>query len=220
LIEQIHSSPLAELEASLDQGDETASSSRSLAFQSGRQSIRFPRLEAARLLMAWPMAAANDQDSVMGADLATTLLAEGRRSRLVQRLREDLQIVESIDMDVTVMEQGSVVMLEACCPEDQIEQVETVIEEELKRATVDAIGHDELHRAQQLVGNGLRFSLEAPGSVAAIAGSQSLWGRNQTLLSPLSHLQTWTVERLQQSLLPRLQLDQAFTLLALPEDSE
>ena len=73
------------------------------------------------------MAAANDQDSVMGADLATTLLAEGRRSRLVQRLREDLQIVESIDMDVTVMEQGSVVMLEACCPEDQIEQVETVI---------------------------------------------------------------------------------------------
>jgi predicted Zn-dependent peptidase len=220
LLEQIHSSQLAELEASPDQGDETASSSRSLAFQSGRQSIRFPRLEAARLLMAWPMAAANDQDSVMGADLATTLLAEGRRSRLVQRLREDLQIVESIDMDVTVMEQGSVVMLEACCPEDQIEQVEAVIEEELKRATVDAIGDEELHRAKQLVGNGLRFSLEAPGSVAAIAGSQSLWGRTQTLLSPLSHLQTWTVERLQQSLLPRLQPDQAFTLLALPEDSE
>ena len=220
LLEQIHSSQLAELEASLDQGDETASSSRSLAFQSGRQSIRFPRLEAARLLMAWPMAAANDQDSVMGADLATTLLAEGRRSRLVQRLREDLQIVESIDMDVTVMEQGSVVMLEACCPEDQIEKVEAVIEEELNRAWVDAIGDDELHRAQQLVGNGLRFSLEAPGSVAAIAGSQSLWGRTQTLLSPLSHLQTWTVERLQQSLLHRLQPDQAFTLLALPEDSE
>jgi len=220
LLEQIHSSRLAELEANLDQGDESASASSSLAFHSGRQSIRFPRLEAARLLMAWPMAAANDQDSVMGADLATTLLAEGRRSRLVQRLREDLQIVESIDMDVTVMEQGSVVMLEACCPEDQIEQVETVIAEELNRATVDAIGDDELHRAKQLVGNGLRFSLEAPGSVAAIAGSQSLWGRNQTLLSPLSHLQTWTVERLQQSLLPRLQPEQAFTLLALPEDSE
>ena len=220
LLEQIHSSRLTELEGSLDPGDETASASRALAFQSGRQTLRFPRLEAARLLMAWPMAAANDQDSVMGADLATTLLAEGRRSRLVQRLREDLQIVESIDMDVTVMEQGSVVMLEACCPEDQIEQVEAVIEEELKRARVDAIADEELHRAQQLVGNGLRFSLEAPGSVAAIAGSQSLWGRTQALLSPLTYLQTWTVERLQHSLLPRLQPDQAFTLFALPEDSE
>ena len=219
LLEQIHSSRLVALEASLDPGDDPASASRSLPFQSGRQSLRFPRLEAARLLMAWPMAAANDQDSVMGADLATTFLAEGRRSRFVQRLREDLQIVESIDMDVTVMEQGSVVMLEACCPEDQIEQVEAVIEEEWKRATLDPIGDDELHRAQQLVGNGLRFSLEAPGSVAAIAGSQSLWGRTQSLLSPLSHLQTWTVERLQQSLLPRLKPDQAFTLLALPEDS-
>ncbi len=220
VLEQIHSSRLTELEGSLDPEDEIASSSSSLAFQSGRQTLRFPRLEAARLLMAWPMAAANDQYSVMGADLATTLLAEGRRSRLVQRLREDLQIVESIDMDVTVMEQGSVVMLEACCPEDQIEQVEAVIEEELKRVTVDAIADDELHRAKQLVGNGLRFSLEAPGSVAAIAGSQSLWGRTQTLLSPLSHLQTWTAERLQQSLLTRLQPNQAFTLLALPEDSE
>jgi hypothetical protein len=40
------------------------------------------------------------------------------------------------------------------------------------------------------------------------------------LLSPLTYLQTWTVERLQQSLLPRLQPDQAFTLFALPEDSE
>ena len=220
VLEQIHSSRLTELQGSLDPEDEIASSSSSLAFQSGRQTLRFPRLEAARLLMAWPMAAANDQYSVMGADLATTLLAEGRRSRLVQRLREDLQIVESIDMDVTVMEQGSVVMLEACCPEDQIEQVEAVIEEELKRVTVDAIADDELHRAKQLVGNGLRFSLEAPGSVAAIAGSQSLWGRTQTLLSPLSHLQTWTAERLQQSLLTRLQPNQAFTLLALPEDSE
>ena len=220
VLEQIHSSRLTELAGNLDLGDESASASSSLAFQSGRQALRFPRLEAARLLMAWPMAAANDQDNVMGADLATTLLAEGRRSRLVQRLREDLQIVESIDMDVTVMEQGSVVMLEACCPEDQIDQVEAVIAEELKRATVDAIADDELHRAQQLVGNGLRFSLEAPGSVAAIAGSQSLWGRTQTLLSPLSHLQTWSVERLQESLLPRLQPDQSFTLLALPEDSE
>ncbi len=95
-----------------------------------------------------------------------------------------------------------------------------MIEEELKRARVDAIADEELHRAKQLVGNGLRFSLEAPGSVAAIAGSQSLWGRTQALLSPLTYLQTWTVERLQQSLLPRLQPDQAFTLFALPEDSE
>ncbi len=217
LLKHIHSSRLTELNASLHPGDESAVRSRSIEFQSGRQIIHFPRLEAARVLMAWPMAAADDQTSVVGADLATTLLAEGRRSRFVQRLREDLQIVESIDMDVTVMEQGSVVMLEACCPEDQIEQVEAVIDEELNRAMVKSIGEDELHRAQQLVGNGLRFSLEAPGSVAAVAGSQSLWGRTQTLLSPLDLMQSWTTQRLQDTLLPLFQKNRAFTLLALPE---
>ena len=45
----------------------------------------------------------------------------------MQRLREDLQIVESIDMDVTTLEQGSLVMLEACCPEDQLQRVEQEI---------------------------------------------------------------------------------------------
>ncbi len=218
LLEHIQSSRLTQLEGNLSE-DIEAESDNLISFQTGRQTMRFPRLEAARLLMAWPMAAANDQDRLMGADLATTLLAEGRRSRLVQRLREDLQIVESIDMDVTVLEQGSVVMLEACCPEDQIEQVETVINDELRRSLVDEIRNDELHRAQQLVGNGLRFSLEAPGSVAALAGSHSLWGRTQNLLSPLGYMKTWTMERLQSSLLPFLQSDQAFTLVALPEQS-
>ena len=40
-----------------------------------------------------------NQLQIMGADIGTSLLAEGRLSRLVKRLREELHIVESIDMD-------------------------------------------------------------------------------------------------------------------------
>jgi predicted Zn-dependent peptidase len=62
--------------------------------------VVLPRLEAARLLMAWQVPAAGDLEAVIGCDLLTTLLAEGRRSRLVDRLREQLRLVESIDLDL------------------------------------------------------------------------------------------------------------------------
>ena len=66
----------------------------------GQHRLALPRLEAARLLMLWALPPASDLAAVMGADLLTTLLAEGRRSRLVALLREELQLVESIDQRV------------------------------------------------------------------------------------------------------------------------
>ena len=58
-----------------------------LAVQPGLHRITVPRLESARLLMLWGLPPASDLHGVMGADLLTTVLAEGRRSRLVERLR-------------------------------------------------------------------------------------------------------------------------------------
>jgi len=194
-------------------------SANPLPFQKGRDCQSFARLESARLLMVWPTAAAADPIAVAGADLATTILSEGRRSRLVQRLREDLQIVESIDMDVTTLEQGSLVMLEACCPEEQLERVELEIRQELQRSAEAPVLEEERQRALHLVGNGLRFSLEAPGAVAACAGSQAVWGRQRQLLDPLNDLEQWTAEALKDDVMQTLQPDQAFTLIARPAES-
>ena len=190
----------------------------SLSFQSGRANLEVERLEAARLLMAWPTASADDQRQVMGMDLATTLLAEGRRSRLVARLREELQIVESIDMDLTTLEQGSLVMLEACCPPERIAQVEEEIRTVLMECAAAPVHDTELDRGRQLVGNGLRFSLEAPGSMAAMTGPQALWRNAQDPLEPLNDLDRWTAANLQKDVFNQLQPDQAFTLVALPAE--
>ena len=75
----------------------------------------------------------------MGADLATTLLGEGRRSRLVERLREELQLVESISMDLTALEEGSLITLEVICPEDALPAVEQEISAVLHQVADEAI---------------------------------------------------------------------------------
>ena len=190
-----------------------------LSFRKGRLEIQVPRLESTRLLMTWPMPPARNQEMVMGADLVTTLLAEGRRSRLVHQLREELQIVESIDMDITVLEQGSLVLLEACCQEKQLKRVEKEIHNLLQASLASTPKNQEIERARQLISNGLCFSLEAASQVAGIAGNQALWNRPQPLLAPLKHLSTWTPERLHKEILPLLQPEHSFTLIARPMEA-
>ncbi len=182
----------------------------------GRHALRLPRLEAARLLMVWPMPAAGELEAVAGADLLTTLLAEGRRSRLVQRLREDLRLVESIDLDLNVLEGGSLALLEAVCEPAQVEAVEAQIAQVWQELSATPPPSSELERARRLVANGYRFGLESAAALAGLAGNQSLWGRLHPLEHPLQLLERWTGPRLQGDLLPLLAPERACRLLALP----
>jgi predicted Zn-dependent peptidase len=165
--------------------------------------------------MAWQVPPAADQGAVIGCDLLTTLLAEGRRSRLVARLREQLRLVESIDLDLNGLEAGSLVLLEAVCESDNLPAVEA----EIRRVLLDLIETPplaELERAQRLVGNGYRFGLEAAGSVAGLLGNNHLWGRHQSLEAPLEALGQWNPQRLWSELAPLLDPERAFCLRALP----
>ena len=184
--------------------------------QSGRHRLELPRLESARLLMVWQLPAGRDQRAVMGADLLTTLLAEGRRSRLVERLREQLRIVESIDLDLHVMECGSFALLEAVCEADELEPVEQAIRAVWNETMGHPIGDAEWQRCQRLVSNGYRFGLESPGGVAGLIGCNALWGREQPLQQPLELLGTWTAQELQEAALPLLDPSRACVVQAVP----
>ncbi len=191
--------------------------SQKMRFLRGRDEIYIPRLESVRLLMAWEFPAAVNQQMIMGADIATTLLSEGRRSRLVQRLREDLRIVESIDLDVTTLEKGSLILLEACCEQENISLVEKEIHNLLISSLADEISPFELRRASQLVKNGLQFSLESTSQVSGMAGSNSLWGRDQDLLTPLKFINYWNQDRLRKKIFTKIQPENSYTLIARPK---
>ena len=187
-----------------------------LMLHAGRHTQRVDRLESARILMLWTTAPAHNQDAVMGADLATTLLGEGRRSRLVERLREELQLVESISMDLTALEEGSLITLEVICPEDALPAVEQEISAVLHQVADEAVSEQELRRGCQLVSNSLLYSLESVGHVTGLCASHVLWQRNQDLLSPLNHLSHWSADRLQTDLFPELLPEKACVLIARP----
>ena len=211
LSSQIEDSPLSRLSQA-----ETLPPVPQLHLQPGMTRIELQRLEAARLLMAWQLPGAADQDAVMGGDLLTTLLAEGRRSRLVEQLRERLRLVESIDLDLNVLESGCLVLLEAVCEPEQLQAVEDQVRRVLLELIDQPPDEAELERAKRLVGNGYRFSLEVAGSVAAMVGNSQLWGRHHNLQRPLDALNAWSHERLSREVIPLLHPDLAFSLQAVP----
>ena len=188
-----------------------------LCFKKEYREISLPRIESSRLIMAWPIPPAKKQSFLIGADIATSLLAEGRRSRLVKHLREDLQIVESIEMDITILEEGGLVLLEALCQEKNLKQVEEEIHLVLKNSLNDPIEVQEIMRAHQLVKNSFYFNLEASTNVASAIGGQTLWGRHQSLLEPLKHIDTWSIEKLKQEILVTLQPEKSSTLIVRPK---
>jgi len=129
-------------------------------------------------------------------------------------LREELQIVESVSMDLSVLEQGSLITLEVICPDEHLEAVEGEVNRQLRALADELVSDQELKRGQQLVSNGLRYALESTGQVSGLSASQTLWHRQQDLLHPLAFLPPWTAERLRSDLFPRLQPEQAFVLTA------
>ena len=214
----IAASALADLPA--DQNKPSSHQPLPLMLQAGRHKQRVDRLESARILMLWTTAPAHNQDAVMGADLATTLLGEGRRSRLVERLREELQLVESISMDLTALEEGSLITLEVICQEDALSAVEQEINAVLHQVANEAVSEQELRRGYQLVSNSLRYSLESVGHVTGLCASHVLWHRHQDLLSPLNLLGHWSTDRLQTELFPALLPEKACVLIARPGDHQ
>ncbi len=189
-------------------------------FQQGRKEITVKRLESARVLIAWPIAPAKEQNSIMGADIATSILGEGRSSRLVKTLREELQLVESIDAEVTAFEEGGLILIEACCKEKNIDMVEKEIYNLINQIICEGIPNKELERAHYLISNGLCFNLEAASQVASLAGAQTLWDRKQSLLKPLNLINNWNSCKLQEQIFRELTPEKSFTLIASPSTNK
>lgn len=211
LAERIRQGPLAGLRPAAE-----PAAPPQLRLRPGEERIALPRLEAARLLMAWQLPAAHDEEAVMGADLATSLLAEGRRSRLVDRLREQLRLVESVDMELHALESGSLALLEAVCDPEDLPQLRREIQQVWTAVMETPLTSGEWERTCRLVANSYRFGLESAGAVAGVIGSSQLWGRRRGLDRPLELIQGWTPQRLQREALVHLEPQRACILEAVP----
>ena len=109
--------------------------SNTITFNKGYKKETIPRLEGGRILKAWKLPPAKEQILILGAEIAATMLCEGKSSLIVKELREEKRIIESIDIDLQILEEGGLILLDVSCPEENLKIVESDLNNILKELT-------------------------------------------------------------------------------------
>ena len=186
-------------------------------FKKGIKKEQITRLEGGRILKAWKLPPAKEQFLILGAEIVTTLLCEGKSSIMIKRFREELRIIESIEMDLQILELGGLILLDVCCPINNLEKVNIEINKTLNDLSRNKLPYKDLERAKKLVANNIYFGTEVSSQIASILGNQALWKRHQPILEPINNLAYWTSNRLEEEILPLLNPMNSYTLIAEPE---
>lgn len=138
-----------------------------------RQVLDVPRLEHARLLMAWQGPGVEHIQQACGLDLISVLLADGRTSRLVKELREERQLVLDINTSFSLQRDSSLFTLSAWLDAADLETVETIICDRMAEFADMPVSDVELKRGHRLLCNDYAFSTETAGQLAGLYGYYS-----------------------------------------------
>ena len=186
-------------------------------FNKGYKKETIPRLEGGRILKAWKLPPAKEQILILGAEIVATILCEGKSSLIVKELREEKRIIESIDIDLQILEEGGLIILDVSCPKENLKIAESEINNILKELTRDLVTNKDLERAKKLVINNIYFGLELSTQIASTLGNQALWRRHQSILQSIDDISYWTTSLLNELIFPLFNPENAFTLIAEPE---
>ena len=188
-----------------------------LHIQPGHSQLTLKRLECARLMACWAMPPAAERTMLAGLDLAICLLAEGRCSWLISRLREDMGLVDELDLELIPLETGSLVILEASCAPARLHQLERLLPQCLTDWLCQPPCPQALQRAHRQMVTRISFGLESAGSAAAHMGPALLRGQVTSLDGELADLQAWNATTLHAQVMPLFAPQKAHWLSVVPE---
>ncbi len=170
-----------------------------------RQELGLPRLEQARLMLAWhgpgvdsPLQSVDQQvQAAYGLDVLSIVLAEGRTSRLVKELREERQLVQGVSSGFALQKEAGLFTISAWLEPEHLERVEAIICDRLAELLAKPITAAELARCQRLLCNDHAFSTETPCQLAGLYGYYSILARPDIALTYPSRIQALQPDYLQ-----------------------
>lgn len=190
-------------------------------YRNVRHEIMYSQVPHIRSYRTWAVPGWTKKDRFL-LQLAASVLGDGKNSRLYQALVYELQSVVDVSASLQPFELASLFSIDATLiPGKAIEQVNDIIEQELRSFLKDGPGEDELERAKTGIIAGLIKGLERVGGFhgkAALLAQGELYDSNpefyKTALSWISHATTTEVRAAAQRWLS----DGSYQLDILPSD--
>ena len=163
-----------------------------------RQELILPRIEQARLIMAWTAPGVEQLRTSYGLDALSVLLAEGRTSRLVNDLREEKQLVQGICSNFSLQRESSLLTITAWLEPEYLERVEYLICQHLDDLLTTGITESELARTRRLLCNEYAFSTETPNQLTELYGYYNTIAQAELAVTYPQQIQSFDAQELQQ----------------------
>ena len=160
--------------------------------KNGREKIKFDKLEFSRIFMAWQIPCNHHQKLIVGFEILSSILVDGKNSKLVKPLKEQNNLVESIDVDVNAGEFGSLLILETCCDKENL----NLVEKKINKILDSLLNHpdelkEELRKSLKIIKSNYFFNLETSSQLSAFYGNNLLWDRYNPLHKLEEYLEYW-----------------------------
>ncbi|MBP0001478.1 MAG: insulinase family protein [Cyanobacteria bacterium SID2] len=183
-----------------------------------RRELRLPRLEMARLTLAWPGPGIDRLRDAYGLDVLSVILAAGRSSRLVRELRERRQWVQGINSAFSLQRDSSLFTVSAWLDAEYLDLVEQTIVDRVRQLQADLIPEAELDRAKRQLRNDYAFSTETPAQLAGLYGYYQTLDRAETAVAYPARIQAFDAETLRQIARDYLRLDRYVVTIAVGDE--
>ncbi len=184
--------------------------------RTGREEIIIENIEFSRIILAWSIPSLKNLKMNIGFEILASILSFGRNSRLIKILKEERDLVQSIFVDVNGGELGSLLIIEVCCDEENIKDVEAIINQTIYDIVTNKnISQAELEKAINIVKSNYIFNLETSTQLTAFFGNELLWGRKNTIKDLDIYLKYWNNQKNFKEITDYLSQDK-FTFIASP----
>lgn len=135
-----------------------------------RREYEDPQLQQAQLVMLWRVPGLNDLQETYPLDVLAAILGQGKVSRLFRQLREEEKLVSAVGAFNSSQKLQGHFSVSARLPVENIEKVETAIQQQIKQLQEEPIRVSELNRIQTQVANRYIFANEKPSDRANLYG--------------------------------------------------
>ncbi|MDR1195343.1 MAG: insulinase family protein [Endomicrobium sp.] len=157
-------------------------------------------------------------DDIFAADLTMQVLGGGKSSRLYRVLKEEKQIVYSINSSFQTMRGTGCVYITAVFEPENYEEIKKEISVQIQNILDNGITVEELERAKLSMKTGWSFAFEKPSNIGYAYGIWNLMGRPEIVDEFLAKMAALKVSDAQEFLKKYYNKDCVINAALLPED--
>lgn len=164
--------------------------------------------------------AANSKDSY-ALDVLATLLGDGRTSRLYKDIKEQKEIVYSIDAGHSSMKDDSTFYVSANFEPENLQKVKAAVFEDINKLKEGTISSQEIQKAKNIIERDTYYSRESVSNIADEIGyTMILTGDPNYYSNYLSNIKKVTAKELKEVANKYLDINHAAISVVLPENCE